>query len=679
MRRAVRVLPVPVAALAGVQWTPLGAAAAEVPMAPVDEVIGGVLPDTHAGEPDVPRIMDGDRVSASGDEPAMAAEEWSAGIVHWTILALALGVCWFWMRGGGAGQLTGGAHASPQKPDAEELRRKRLEALQRCSSTSEQVPSASSRAAPVEGGGGGAATGAASPAAQRVAPDAAERVEAPTTGVGAADIATSSVPPAESEAPQPQADPVAVVPKADGPISPVEPALKQGQSQVAPRAAAGGSPPEELADKTNEPAEVLAPQFSVQLRGTLRGTTTTRSVGGLTPSVALGSLRDLAGSTFGVSADTRIRMFFNGKELKNLEAELGTLNIIAGSTIQVMFIMSGSAATGTVGQDPPASPSAGRKEDPVSVGGAAAAGAGSGECPPSIRVQGSLRGTAAVHVIDGLLASATVLELEDRITAAFGAGDDLRLRLFYMGRELKEPERQLGSVGFKAGATLQAMFAAGKLQSRLADSQAATAASAGNMAGSAGSAVSAEPAMATASESAAGADAPDSTITAALAPAIGLPGAQGSDGTSHEAVTAAAAAVGCGAVATSQGASPGLASAAASAAAEVSPEDAWRAMAGLEEQLARADDANEDPPLRQAAVVLKQMLMTATHGNNPALLQFTQAAVPDLSKIWNYEPTRAHLLGLLSPSVSGQGTGIGGGSSSAPMSGGPAGASSSTS
>uniref|UniRef100_A0A7S0ATH5 Uncharacterized protein n=1 Tax=Pyrodinium bahamense TaxID=73915 RepID=A0A7S0ATH5_9DINO len=104
---------------------------------------------------------------------------------------------------------------------------------------------------------------------------------------------------------------------------------------------------------------------------------------------------------------------------------------------------------------------------------------------------------------------------------------------------------------------------------------------------------------------------------------------------------------------------------AAGAAVAVAPEEAWRAMAGLEEQLARCSDAGEKPEVRQAAGVLRQMLLTVVHGNNPALLQFTQAAVPDLSTIWAYEPTREHLRGLLAADAAGSGGEANAGSSSA--------------
>ena len=49
----------------------------------------------------------------------------------------------------------------------------------------------------------------------------------------------------------------------------------------------------------------------------------------------------------------------------------------------------------------------------------------------------------------------------------------------------------------------------------------------------------------------------------------------------------------------------------------------------------------------EASAMLRQLLTTATHDSNPALMQFAQSAVPDLQKIWGFEATREHLRGLL--------------------------------
>lgn len=80
----------------------------------------------------------------------------------------------------------------------------------------------------------------------------------------------------------------------------------------------------------------------------------------------------------------------------------------------------------------------------------------------------------------------------------------------------------------------------------------------------------------------------------------------------------------------------------------VSDEDAWEAMAMLESQLSRADDASEGVAAQQAARMLKQMLTTLTQTGNPAMLGMAQAMMPDLAKIWANETTKAYLCELLS-------------------------------
>ncbi|CAJ1375610.1 unnamed protein product [Effrenium voratum] len=107
-------------------------------------------------------------------------------------------------------------------------------------------------------------------------------------------------------------------------------------------------------------------------------------------------------------------------------------------------------------------------------------------------------------------------------------------------------------------------------------------------------------------------------------------------------VLAAAAAAGC-----NVSALVGGAGASAEGEDAASPAEAWRAMAGLEEQLSRESDQSEEASVRQASAVLRQMLTTATHDTNSGLMQFAQSAVPDLKKIWSFPPTREHLKGLL--------------------------------
>ncbi|OLQ05843.1 hypothetical protein AK812_SmicGene10932 [Symbiodinium microadriaticum] len=69
------------------------------------------------------------------------------------------------------------------------------------------------------------------------------------------------------------------------------------------------------------------------------------------------------------------------------------------------------------------------------------------------------------------------------------------------------------------------------------------------------------------------------------------------------AVMAAAEAAGCNVSALMGGSS-----AESGGAEEISPAEAWRAMAALEEQLARETDFSEDASVRQASTLLRQML-----------------------------------------------------------------------
>ncbi|CAJ1426072.1 unnamed protein product, partial [Effrenium voratum] len=87
----------------------------------------------------------------------------------------------------------------------------------------------------------------------------------------------------------------------------------------------------------------------------------------------------------------------------------------------------------------------------------------------------------------------------------------------------------------------------------------------------------------------------------------------------NDAVLAAAAAAGC-----NVSALVGGAGASAEGEDAASPAEAWRAMAGLEEQLSRESDQSEEASVRQASAVLRQMLTTATHDTNSGLMQFAQ-------------------------------------------------------
>lgn len=91
----------------------------------------------------------------------------------------------------------------------------------------------------------------------------------------------------------------------------------------------------------------------------------------------------------------------------------------------------------------------------------------------------------------------------------------------------------------------------------------------------------------------------------------------------------------------------GQAAGKAPAEVEVDAAAAWEAAALLESQLQRADDPSEAPGARQAASLLKTMLVTLASGGNPAALNMAKALVPDIGTIWAHEGAREYLRALL--------------------------------
>mmetsp|Transcript_50218 Transcript_50218/g.120905 ORF Transcript_50218/g.120905 Transcript_50218/m.120905 type:complete len:155 (+) Transcript_50218:1-465(+) len=74
--------------------------------------------------------------------PGPQQQEWAAGPAHWAaIIAAGFAVWRYALRGGGAVVHRTGGAAAGQRPDADELRRKRLEALQRTSPAPAASPS----------------------------------------------------------------------------------------------------------------------------------------------------------------------------------------------------------------------------------------------------------------------------------------------------------------------------------------------------------------------------------------------------------------------------------------------------------------------------------------------------------------------------------------------------------
>lgn len=551
---------------------------------------------------------------APGDN---AAEEWSAGPQHWlAILAAMVGGWYFLSSGSGGGSRCSGGSASADRPDTQDLRRRRLEALEKAAATS-----AATTSAPAASAATGEAHGSSTPAAATSATAAASDSKG---GKSSEQLAVSAAP----DAPIAQASPGARLASAATPPACSERAMGGSSSSVAAPVAAtpvvaavAPAPAAAAAVSAAAPAAEQVPQ-EVKLKGTLRGRSVSATVGGLSADSTVAWLLEQAHEALKPGEDARLRIFHNGKELKTLEASLSSVGVRAGAVVQVLLaapaVPTPPASTAEVAATP--------SREPVGAGLAGPAASSSGRTPDMepgppfcVRAQGALPGQpSAIHTVEGLTRCTTTLELESLVLAAFGGDEQVRLRLFYMGKELKDPDVTLGTLKLAAGSMVQAMFSPGKGRAAPAPAPAA---------------VGAAPSAAAAAQS------------------------LQADSQTADAVMAAAAAVGCapGAIFQAQGAGGDAPTAttaeAAAAAANGSREEAWRALAELQEQLARATDPSEDAQSRQAAALLKQMLTTVTHGGNPALLQFAQASVPDFAKIWNFEPTREHLQYILRSEV----------------------------
>mmetsp|Transcript_17914 Transcript_17914/g.40368 ORF Transcript_17914/g.40368 Transcript_17914/m.40368 type:complete len:515 (-) Transcript_17914:72-1616(-) len=351
--------------------------------------------------------------------------------------------------------------------------------------------------------------------------------------------------------------------------------------------------------KENVPPPATPQRFALRARGTLQGASVLRSVDGLEASTTVEKLQAMVHKAFmPAAAGHTLRIFFSGKELKDPSQSLQHLGLTDNACLQVMFVA--------------------KPAEPAVVSAAASE---KRDAPTSqslkVRLQSTINGNACAQVVEELTTASTVLDLEGFALSVFDAGKGMKPRLFFMGRELKEGDAFLGHIGLKTSstATVQVMFAPGDPRAEARKPAAA------KVLGSTSSTGPVSPVNPTALAAAAGA-------------------AQAETG---EAVMAAAEAAGCNVSALLGG--PG--DAPSGEETPVDPSEAWRAMAGLEEQLARETDFSEDASVRQASTLLRQMLTTAAHDSNPALIQMAQAMVPDLKKIWGFEPTREHLKGLL--------------------------------
>lgn len=329
---------------------------------------------------------------------------------------------------------------------------------------------------------------------------------------------------------------------------------------------------------------------------------TNHDIGSITPRMSVGELRDVLVATLCLGESVKLRLFSRGKELKEPDAILGKIGIGEGAMLQAMFLSENSSLPA------PAQASSGgaSAEDPATAKTLAPAPE---PVPPSVAKDDvhevlvlRIQGNSAVHNLE-MKSSENVLELEERIMEAFDSGDDNRLRLFYMGKELKDADSTLRSLDLKkSGSTVQVLFVPGK---------------------------------------------PRGTVKRRVASMADTPTASAALGDTEttEAVMAAAAAAGCNPAALA-----GISSAASSdrgVAPEIIPEKSWEAVLKLEAQLRRATDEREDSAMRTAAGLLREMLRSLALSQSDDTMRTAQALVPDLSQIWNFEPTRDYLRAIV--------------------------------
>lgn len=523
-------------------------------------------------------------------------EEWQAGAAHWAgIVGLLVALWWLFARGSSSGGSSsgrvGGKAAASSPADAEELRRKRLDAaLSRSAASASAEPAAEEgvRRRPPQAAGtlGQAAPVATSKPEQTPVPSSDQppakvvaRSAAPTP------VATTSSAAPKSAAAPPAAEKIApVAAKAAAEATP-------SATEAVPEAATVAKPnPTPAKEEESSPAPVpalvpvsipvLKTSFQVGVQGTVKHsklckrTLARKLVGDLTASSTVAELQELVVAACVPGEDVTTRLFFKAKELKSPAALLGAIGISSGADVLAMFTATslGPAA----GPEAPVSDDEDLFSAPRPKEVQAAAVKQAAPAAFSVRAQGTFRGNIETHTVEGIVPGTTVIELEEHFAAAFDVGDDTNLRLFHMGRELKD-----GATGLKAGATIQVMFVPIPAATK-----------------------------------------PRRRPTARAAPQ--------------------ATAAGTGAI---------LATTAASALPVVAPTpatpaEAWQAMAELEVQLGvGATDGTEDP----LAVTVRAVLGMLTHDSNPAMVNTAQMMVPDLAKIWSFEPTRDHLVRLLHP------------------------------
>ncbi|CAE7241162.1 guaA [Symbiodinium sp. CCMP2592] len=346
------------------------------------------------------------------DVGAMPPEEEGAGFLPFLLLIVLVGAGWWFWSNSSAQTSAGTATAAP-KPNPEELRRKRLEALE--ASMTSQQPAATTPAA----------------------------AEAPSS----ATTATAKTPEAAAPAPPAAEKPAVEKPAAEKPKPKME---EEGlrkrvvpEVQKAPVPAPAPAKEAPVSAKENTPPPAAPERFALRARATLQGASVLRNLEGIEASTTVQRLRDMVQKAYLPDAKGQnLRIFFNGKELKELGLSAKQLGLGENACLQVMF----------------SSPSAAPADSPAAA-----------VTPPAaegliVRLQGTVGGRTCSHMIEELTTASSVLDLEGLALGAFEPGPEMKPRLFFMGRELKEAETFLGHVGLKtkSTATVQVMFAAGE-------------------------------------------------------------------------------------------------------------------------------------------------------------------------------------------------------------------------
>eukprot|EP00439_Symbiodinium_sp_Y106_P049926 s1236_g6.t1 len=296
------------------------------------------------------------------DVGAMPPEEEGAGFLPFLLLIVLVGAGW-WFWSNSSAQTSAGTAAAAPKPNPEELRRKRLEALE--ASMTSQQPAASTPAA----------------------------AEAPAT----ATTATVKTPEAATAAPEkPTVEkPVSEKPAAEKPKPKMEEeglrkrVVPEVQKATVPAPAPAKEAP--VSAKENMPPPAAPERFALRARATLQGASVLRSLEGIEASTTVQRLRDMVQKAYLPDAKGQnLRIFFNGKELKEPGLSAKQLGLSENACLQVMFSAPSAA---------PADSQAAAVTPPAAEA-------------LTVRLQGTVGGRTCSHMIEELTTASSVLDLE---------------------------------------------------------------------------------------------------------------------------------------------------------------------------------------------------------------------------------------------------------------------------